>query len=207
MSTYSEDPAGLLVGTVLHEAAHNLGPDGDYKVKGKTAPQIFGGPIASMLEELKAQTAALFFADWLVDKGLITKELVERAHTADLTWAFGHISRGMYEDGKPRPYSQLAAIQFGTMVKEGAIVWNAEETAANKTDKGCFAYQQDKWPAAVKKLTSTVLGIKSRGDKKLAESVRTEFVDKEGQNKELLNIVRERWLRAPKNSYVYSIEY
>jgi hypothetical protein len=206
MSTYSEDPMGLLLGTVLHEATHNLGPDGDYKVAGKTANQIFGGPVASMLEELKAQTGALFYAEWLIEKGLVTKELVERAHTADLTWAFGHISRGMYEDGKPRPYSQLAAIQVGTMIKEGAIVWNPEEMAADKTDKGCFSFQQDKWPAAVQKLTTTVLGIKARGDKKLAEALRSELVDKDGPIKEHMALIRERWLRAPKSSYIYSVD-
>ena len=40
---------------MLHEAAHNLGPAHEYKVKGKTDDQVFGGPLASTLEELKAQ--------------------------------------------------------------------------------------------------------------------------------------------------------
>ncbi len=37
-------------------------------MKGKIDDEIFGGPLASMLEELKAQTAALFFTEWLVER-------------------------------------------------------------------------------------------------------------------------------------------
>jgi hypothetical protein len=206
MTAYSDDYAPQLMSTVLHEAAHNLGPAHEYKVAGKTDDQIFGGPIAAMLEELKSQTAADFYSDWLVEKQVITKDVADKAHTRNVTWGFGHISRGMYSDGKPRPYSQLAAIQFGFLVKEGAVVWNAEEMAANKTDKGCIALELDKFPAAYKKLMATVGGVKGRGDKKGATELVKEFVDKEGQTKELLETIRTRWLRAPRASFVYSIE-
>src|SRR6185369_8753487 len=54
------DPKPSLMGIVLHEAAHNLGPAHDYKVNGKVDTAIFGGPLAATLEELKAQTAALY---------------------------------------------------------------------------------------------------------------------------------------------------
>jgi hypothetical protein len=206
MESWTDDPAPLLMSTVLHEAAHNLGPEGDYKVKGKTDRQIFGGPLSSMLEELKAQSSALFFAEWLAAKGIVDRPLADKAHTRDIAWGFGHISRGMYEDGKPKPYSQLAAIQFGFLMKEGAIAWHADEAAANKTDKGCFELQHEKFPAAVKKLESAVAGIKARGDKKLAESLQKEHVGKDGETKPHLQVITERWLRAPKASFVYAIE-
>src|SRR4029077_16645525 len=102
MESWTDEPAPLLMTTVLHGAAHNLGPEGDYKVKGKTDRQIFGGPLSSMLEELKAQTSALFFAEWLVTKGVVAQEMTNKSHTRDLAWGFGHVSRGMYEDGKPK---------------------------------------------------------------------------------------------------------
>ena len=51
----------MTMSTVLHEASHNLGPAHEYRVDGKTDGQVFGGPLASTLEELKAQTAATVF--------------------------------------------------------------------------------------------------------------------------------------------------
>ena len=42
----------LLVSTVLHEAAHNLGPASGYTVDGKTDEQAFGGELATMRARL-----------------------------------------------------------------------------------------------------------------------------------------------------------
>lgn len=207
MDTWADEYSAQLMSTVLHEAAHNLGPSHEYKVGGKTDDQVFGGPIASMLEELKAQTGALFFTDWLLEKGILDKALAEKSHTKEVAWSFGHISRGMYDaQGKPRPYSQLAAIILGFLMKEGAATWNPEEMAANGKDKGCVSIALDKFPAATKKLAALTVGIKARGDKKLAEATKEEFVDREGPGKELLKVIAERWLRAPKASFVYSVE-
>ena len=103
-----------LVSSLLHEAAHNLGPAHEYKVNGKVDSVAFGGPLASILEELKAQTSSMFLKDWLLPKGMFTQEEVDQNHLRDVAWGFGHISRGMYTaEGTPRTYSQLAAIQFG----------------------------------------------------------------------------------------------
>src|SRR6185369_9041282 len=51
------DPRPATMSTVLHEAAHNLGPSHDYMVGGRKDSVVFGGPLASTLEELKAQTS------------------------------------------------------------------------------------------------------------------------------------------------------
>ena len=79
----------------MHEATHNLGPAHEYKYKGKTDSQWFGGGLASMMEELKAQTGALYFTDWITSRGLIDQQAATRAHLRDVTWAFSQISRGV----------------------------------------------------------------------------------------------------------------
>src|SRR5206468_264702 len=113
------DPKLDVMSTVLHEAAHNLGPAHEYTVAGKKDEQIFGGSLASMLEEMKAQTSALFFDDWLVGKG-VTQAEADGDHFHEVAWAFGHIAQGMTDaDGKPKPYSQLASIQMGTLFNAG----------------------------------------------------------------------------------------
>jgi len=207
MAKYTTDKEPQLMSTILHEAAHNLGPAHQYKVGGKIDRDAFGGPLASTLEELKAQTAALFFTDWLVEKKEITAEEAEKAHVRDVVWGFGHISRGMYDDDKhPRNYSQLAAIQLGWLMKNGAVAWKPEEMAANGKDKGCFAIALDKFPAVVKTLMTEVAQIKGKGDKGRAEKLIKEFVDVTGDKKKVHEVITERVLRNPKPSFVYGIK-
>jgi hypothetical protein len=200
------DPRPGTMSTVLHEAAHNLGPSHDYMVGGKKDRVVFGGPLASTLEELKAQTSALYFSEWLADRKLLGRGEAEEAHVRDTAWGFGHISRGMYEaDGKPRPYSQLASIQFGTLHKSGALAWRASEVAANGTDQGCFDIDFARWRTTVDALAGRVLKIKGRGDKKDAEALKAELVDGDDEWARLRGVITERWLRAPKATFVYSV--
>ncbi|TKD13323.1 hypothetical protein [Polyangium fumosum] len=206
MASYTDDPGPQLMSTVLHEAAHNLGPSHQYAVNGKIDSEIFGGPLASTLEELKAQSAALYFTDWLVERGTIDKNKANFAHVRDIAWAFGHISRGMYDEAKhPLNYSQLAAIQVGFLLDEGVLTWNAGEKAQNGTDAGCFAVKLDAFPAASKKLMGIVAKIKGSGDKPGAEALVAKYVDAPGAYADLKKTITERWLRQPKASFVYSI--
>lgn len=206
MSKYTTEQEPQLMSTVLHEAAHNLGPAHQYKVDGKIDREVFGGPLASTFEELKAQTAALYFTDWLVEKKEITREEADKAHVRDMIWAFGHISRGMWTEEKhPKNYSQLAAIQLGSFMKAGAVAWKAEETAANGKDKGCFSVALDKMPEAIKSLMTEVAKIKGKGDKAAAEALVKEHAGEPGEKKPLHQTITERVTRSPKASFVYSI--
>lgn len=208
MKEYSDDQEPMLMSTVLHEAAHNLGPAHEYKVRGKTDRQIFSGGMASTLEELKAQSAALYFTDWLAERKLIAPELARQAHVRDLAWAFGHISRGMYEGDttKPKPYSQLAAIQLGWLLERGGGAWLPDQKAANGTDTGCIQLDLEKFPKAAEALLKEVARIKAKGDVAGANKLKAAYVDKDGDVKQLLELIRERWLRAPKATFVYAVD-
>jgi len=207
MEAFTTDPEAFVMSIVLHEAAHNLGPSHEYEVRGKTDEEIFGGPMASTMEELKAQSSALFLADWLAEQGVITEKERNEAHLRDIAWAFGHISRGMYDAaGRPRSYSQLSAIQLGYLMDERAIRWNPEQLAANGTDRGCFAVRLKTMTSAVADLESLVLGIKARGLADRAEALRSEYVA-DSERQELFSTIEERWLRAPKATFVYALEY
>ncbi|MBI4703965.1 MAG: hypothetical protein HY744_22890 [Deltaproteobacteria bacterium] len=206
-AAFTAEPLPQVVGTVLHEAAHNLGPSSEYEVGGKKASQIFGGPLASILEELKAQTSSLYFASWLAERGILERSLARPAQTTDVVWAFSHIAGGLSDSsGKPKPYAQLAAIQIGFLRQEGAIGWRDAELAQNGKDQGCFALDLDRLPAAVQKLLRQVAGIKARGDKRAAAALRKKYVEDSEPDRRLHAAIRERWLRAPKPSFVYSIE-
>ncbi len=203
MKHFTGDGSPNLLGTILHEATHNLGPAHEYQVKGKTAPAIFGGAIAQMLEELKAQSGALFLVELLRSKGIISDELAQQSYVDTIVWGFGHISQGMYEaDGKRKTYSQVAAIQNGFLIDKGALVWNDKGTAANGKDTGAFHIDPTKIVAACDELMKTVAGIKARGDIAGAKALIAKYVDGTVVPHKLIT---ERYLRFPKGSLVYSI--
>jgi hypothetical protein len=201
------DPKPALMSVVLHEAAHNLGPSHDYAVKGKKDDDIFGGTLAATMEELKAQTAALYFSWWLAEKGVISKDDATQATVRDVAWGFGHVSRGMYAaNGQPRNYSQLASIQLGHAFKAGALTWKKDEKAANGADQGCFELDLEKWKPTIDALAKRVLMAKGKGDKKDAEKMKADFVDAKDEWAGLRDVIAERWLRAPKATFVYSVK-
>jgi hypothetical protein len=196
MKLYSgEAEPGLLV-TILHEATHNLGPAHEYQVGGKKDGEIFSGPVASMLEELKAQTGGLFLIEFLRGKGLITDDLAHQAYADAIVWAFGHISQGMYSgDKKRKTYGNVAAIQIGFLLEHGALTANPD---------GKLTIHLDKMVPVVDDMMKTVAGIKARGDKAGAEALIARYVD----DKKIVphDTISERFLRFPKASFVYSLD-
>jgi hypothetical protein len=203
IAQYADSSRPGLLTTILHEATHNLGPAHEYKYKGKTDSQWFGGPLASMMEELKAQSGALYYVEFLKKQGIIDEEMAKRTYTDSVVWAFGHISRGMYDGrGGRKAYSQLAAIQMGFLLDEGALSWDPKAPAANGKDTGAFTIRFDKVPAAVEKLMKTVGALKASGDKAGAEALAKKYVDGTVVPQP---IITERLLRNPRASFVYSL--
>ena len=193
-----------LLSTILHEAAHNLGPAHEYMVDGKKARDVFGGPLASMMEELKAQTAAWFLTELLRAKGIISNELAEQSYADMIVWSLGHISQGMYTGtGERKTYGNVAAINIGFLMDKGALRWDPKAKAANGTDKGALVLNPKKIVPAVAEMMKQVAGIKARGDRKAAEALSKRYVDGTVVPHK---IIQERFLRFPKASFVYSVK-
>lgn len=205
LAWYSDDREPGLLSTMLHEATHNLGPAHEYKIRGKVDDEIFGGPLATILEELKAQTGALWLTLFLQRRGVIDEAMAKRTWTDSLLWATGHISRGMYTGtGEPKPYSQLSAIQFGFFLDRGALRFDPQATAANGTDQGVFSVDFEKLPAAIEELMQLVGRIKATGDKAGGEELVRRYVEGDVVPQAL---IAERVLRDPKTSFLYALEY
>jgi hypothetical protein len=112
----------------------------------------------------------------------------------------------MYDGGntnRPKPYSQLAAIQLGFLLEAGAIAWDANARAANGQDVGAFVLHIERFPAAVEALMRRAAGIKARGDQADALALVRQHVEG-GQARHAL--IAERLLRLPKVSFVYALE-
>jgi hypothetical protein len=204
MKAYVDSGTPGLLSTLLHEATHNLGPTHEHKVGGKTDAQVFGGQMSTMLEELKAQSGALFFIDFAKTHGIITAEDAEHAYADAVVWSFGHISRGMYgEAHKRKPYSQLSAIQVGFLMDEGVLTFDPNLPAANGLDKGAFTIAYEKFPAAAEKLMKMVGLVKAKADKEGGEALAKKYVD---GNVVPQPIITERELRYPRQSFVYALD-
>lgn len=193
-----------LLSTILHEATHNLGPAHEYEVGGKKARDAFGGPLASLMEELKAQTGALYLLEMLRTKKIISDELAAQSYADAIVWALGHTSQGMYTGtGERKTYGNVAAIQIGFLIDKGALTWEPKATAANGTDKGALVLHPAKLVPAVNEMMKVVAGIKARGDRKAAEALAKKYVDgKTVPHK----AIQERFLRFPKASFVYTVK-
>ncbi len=204
MERYTDDPTPGLLSTILHEATHNLGPAHEYRTPaGQTDAEAFGGGLSSTLEELKAQSGALFFIDWLRQRGVLTEQQERETYVDSIVWAFGHISRGMYTPtGQRKPYSQLAAIQIGTLLDEGALSWDPEAVAADGLSHGAFAIDFARMPEACLHLMQRVMHIKATGDRAAAEALATQYVD--GPRVPHATIV-ERYRSFPQVAFVYSV--
>lgn len=203
---WPSDPGPQLVSTILHEAGHNMGPSHEYAVDGQTDVQRFGGPLAAMMEELKAQTLSLVLTRWLADRDVLPQDGVLRAHMGDVGWALGQIGNGMVDpDGRPRTYPQLAAVQLGRLIEEGALSWEADATAANGKDTGCLQVHPEAFAPAVDALGREVLGIKARGDVAAARALQERFTTPGNDFAALRSTIEERVGRQPVSSYVYRV--
>ena len=201
---YTDDTEAGLMSTILHEATHNLGPASEYRVEGKTDDEIFGGGMASMLEELKAQTGALYFLPMLQERGVLDERRVRETYLDSIVWAFGHISRGMYTpSGWRKAYSQLAAVQIGFLMDAGAIRFSRDATAASG-DRGAFHVDFDALPEAVEQMMTRVMQIKAAGDKRDAEALAARYVDGDTVP---MALITERFRRQPLASFVFAVDY
>ncbi|MEB2313855.1 MAG: hypothetical protein OZ921_07580 [Sorangiineae bacterium] len=173
-----DDALPGLLSTGLHETTHNLDPSHEYTFQGKTDSQAFGGGLSSMMEESEAQSGVLYYLELLVKKGLITEELRRQSCVDGVVWAFGYIAPGMTnEDGTRKPHSQLAAIQPGVLMGEGAVVWGPSAPAANGRDVGAFKLDFEKFPTAFEKLMRDVARVKARNGKKGAKGLTKKCVE------------------------------
>ncbi len=208
MAYYSDDPMPGLIDIILHEATHNLGPYSDYKVNGKGPGEIFGGKLASVLEELKAQTGALFYVPLLQKRGILTDESVKHLYVHALAWSFGHIAQGMFTaSGNPKAYSQLAAVHIGTLMEEGALTWEVTTDPKTKRPMGRFAAHFDRFAPAMDRLMQKVGRAKATGDVAGAKALVDPFVT--GDQKHLVHAdeIAERLAAFPKASMVYAVEW
>ena len=147
---------GYLLGTIMHEMAHGLGPAFARTSTGKVDIREAIGPIFSGLEEAKADTVGMFSLNWLVDHGVLPKNKLEEYYASYVAGIFRTVRFGVAE-----AHGQAEMMEFNYLSERGAIIRQAA---------GRYAIDFGRMPGAMNDLAKELLEIEATGDRARAEN-------------------------------------
>ncbi len=142
---------------LMHELMHGLGPH-NITVNGKetTVRQALQAS-SSAIEEAKADISGLWALQYLVDKGVIGKEMERTMYTTFLASAFRSIRFGVGE-----AHGKGIALQLNHFLDTGAVKVNKD---------GTFSVVPGKIRESVTSLTKQLMELQAQGDRAAAESL------------------------------------
>ena len=142
---------------LMHELMHGLGPQA-ITVGGRTTTvrQELKDTYTA-IEEAKADIAGLWALQYLVDKGVLSKELEKTMYTTFLASCFRSIRFGLNE-----AHGRAVAIQLNFLLDQGAFKMGADET---------FSINQARIRDAVTALTREIMNLEARGDHAKAQDL------------------------------------
>jgi len=143
---------------LTHELMHGLGPhnitvDGQATTVRKQLKELY-----SAIEEAKADITGLWALQYLIDKGVVDKQMERTLYTTYLASAFRSVRFGITE-----AHGRGVAMQFNYLTDEGAI--KIDQSA------GTFSIDQAKVKEAVRKLTQDILTIEAEGSYEKAKAI------------------------------------
>jgi hypothetical protein len=143
---------------LMHELMHGLGPH-NITVNGQsTTVRLQLKDKYSSIEEAKADVTGLWALQYLIDKGVIPKQMQRTLYTTYLASMFRSVRFGLTES-----HARGVAMQFNYFVDEGAVQFN-EAT-------GKFSIDNTKIREAVRKLTRELLTIEAEGSYDKAKAI------------------------------------
>lgn len=147
---------GYLLGTIMHEIAHGLGPAYARTSSGKMAIRESIGPMFSGLEEAKADVVGMFGLKWLVDHDALPKNKLEEFYASYVGGMFRTVRFGVAE-----AHGQAEMMELNYLIERGAVTREAT---------GRYAIDYDKTTGAVADLAKELLEIEATGDRQRAEN-------------------------------------
>ena len=143
---------------LTHELMHGLGPH-NISVNGQaTTVRLQLKELYSAIEEAKADITGLWALQYLIDKGVVDKQMERTLYTTYLASAFRSVRFGITE-----AHGRGVAMQFNYLADEGAIRF--DERA------GTFSIDHAKVKDAVRKLTREILTIEAEGSHEKAKAL------------------------------------
>jgi len=143
---------------LMHELMHGLGPH-NITVGGQpTTVRLQLKELYSSIEEAKADVTGLWALQYLIDKGVIGKQMQRTLYTTYLASMFRSVRFGLTES-----HARGVAMQFNYFTDEGAIKFD-ERT-------GKFSIDDGKIREAVRKLTHDLLTLEAEGSYDTAKAM------------------------------------
>ena len=143
---------------LMHELMHGLGPH-NINVDGQaTTVRLQLKELYSAIEEAKADITGLWALQYLIDKGVVDKQMEQTLYVTYLASAFRSVRFGINE-----AHGRGVAMQFNYLTDEGAIKFD-EAT-------GKFSVDETKVKEAVRKLTHEILTIEAEGAHEKAKAL------------------------------------
>jgi hypothetical protein len=146
---------GYLLGTIMHEMCHGLGPVYSRTGNGKVAIREAIGPIYSGLEESKADVVGMFGLKWLVDHGALPKEKLPVFYASYVAGLFRTLRFGTGE-----AHGQAEMMEFNYLSEHGAVKREAT---------GKYGIDYARMPQVISDLAKVLLEIEATGDRQRAE--------------------------------------
>jgi hypothetical protein len=143
---------------LMHELMHGLGPHNITVDGAATTVRLQLKDRYSSIEEAKADMTGLWALQYLIDKGVINKQMEQTLYTTYLASMFRSVRFGITE-----AHGRGVAMQFNYLTDEGAIKFN---------DKiGTFSVDEMKFKEGVRKLTHELLTIEAEGSYDKAKAI------------------------------------
>jgi hypothetical protein len=143
---------------LTHELMHGLGPHTIVAGGQPTTVRLQLKDMYSAIEEAKADITGLWALQYLIDKGVVDKQMERTLYTTYLASSFRSVRFGITE-----AHGRGVAMQFNYLTDEGAIKFD------DKT--GTFSIDQTKVKEAVRKLTHDLLTIEAEGSYEKAKAI------------------------------------
>jgi len=147
---------GYVLGVIMHEIAHGLGPAYARTPAGKVDIREAIGPAFSGLEEAKADVVGLFGLNWLVEHGYLPKSRMEECYASFVGGMFRTVRFGVAE-----AHSKAEMMELNYLVERGAVT---------RQSSGRYAIDYAKMPASLSDLAKELLTIEATGDRGRAEN-------------------------------------
>jgi hypothetical protein len=147
---------GYLLGTIMHEMAHGLGPAFARTAAGKVSIRDSIGPIFSGLEEAKADAVGMFGLKWLVEHDALPTGKLEEYYASYVAGIFRTVRFGAAE-----AHGQAEMMEFNYLSERGAI---------KRQSSGRYAIDYERTAGAVNDLAKELLEIEATGDRARAET-------------------------------------
>ncbi len=148
---------GYLLGTVMHEICHGLGPGFAHNASGeKIDIREAIGPAYSGLEEAKADVLGMFSLKWLVDHAVLPKQKLPEYYASYVAGNFRTLRFGAAE-----AHGQAEMMEFNYYLEHGAVKREAT---------GKYSLDFEKMPGQIENLAKELLEMEATGDRARAEA-------------------------------------